>query len=301
MGNTFYFDFEVTFMVWLQQILGDVGGKIAGFITMLGEETIYVAILGFIYWSLNKAYGIYLGENLMTALVLNPMVKNIFDRRRPYVDHKDIKCLKAVEADADINDLTAQGYSFPSGHSTNAMTLYGSLALYGKKRFLTVIGIVMPLLIGISRVCLGVHYPTDVLVGWLLGGIAILLTAALRRLVKTNWVRYLILLALFIPGCFYCNSEDYFTALGMAIGFFAATIFEEHVVKFENTKHPLRMVLRVVVGLGLFLGLNAALKAGFSLVGFENYVARVIRYALNVFVLMGCYPALFRYTGKLFK
>ena len=301
MGNSFAFGFEVTFMVWLQELIGDVGGKIAGFVTMLGEETIYVAILGFVYWALDKAYGIYLGENLMTALVLNPMVKNVFSRNRPYAAHKEIKCLKAVEPEADIYDMTAQGYSFPSGHSTNAMTLYGSLALYGKKRFLTVIGIVMPLLIGISRVCLGVHYPTDVLVGWLLGGVAILLTALLRRTVKTNWVRYVILLALFIPGCFYCKSDDYFTALGMAIGFFAAAVFEERVVKFENTRNPLRMALRVVGGLALFLGLNAALKAGFSLVGFENYVARVIRYALNVFVLMGCYPALFRYTGKLFK
>lgn len=171
-------------MVWLQDVIGDVGGTVSGFVTTLGEELVYIAILGFLYWGLNKRYGVYIGENLMLALLLNPMMKNIFDRRRPYMDHGSIQCLRAVDGDAPITDIAAQGYSFPSGHSTNALTVYGSLALFGKKQFLTVIGIVMPILIGLSRICLGVHYPTDVLVGWVLGALAIGIMTLLRR-----WIR----------------------------------------------------------------------------------------------------------------
>ncbi|MBO5270327.1 MAG: hypothetical protein J6B77_06050, partial [Clostridia bacterium] len=92
-------------MVWLQSLLGDVGGSIAGLVTMLGEELVYIAILGFLYWGIDKAYGVYVGENLMLALLLNPMVKNIFLRRRPYFDHGAIRCLRPVDADADIYDI----------------------------------------------------------------------------------------------------------------------------------------------------------------------------------------------------
>jgi membrane-associated phospholipid phosphatase len=48
------------------------------------------------------------------------MAKNIALRRRPYFDHESIHILRVVEPEADIYDIAAQGYSFPSGHSTNA-------------------------------------------------------------------------------------------------------------------------------------------------------------------------------------
>ena len=300
-GSTFFFDWEVTLMAWLQELIGSVGGTVAGLVTTLGEQLVYIAILGFLYWGVNKRFGVYVGENLMLALLLNPMIKNVFVRRRPYFDHASVKCLRPVEADADIYDIAAQGYSFPSGHSTNAVTAYGSLALYGKRRWLTVTGIVLPLLIGLSRVLLGVHYPTDVLVGWALGAAAIGLMALLRRFVRQKWLLYLIVLAVTLPGCFYCKSHDYYTALGMMIGFFAAHLFERRFVRFENTRSVPNILLRVLLGVGLFLALNAGLKALLGLIPVGELFLRVLRYALNVFLLMGVYPMLFRYTDRLFK
>jgi undecaprenyl-diphosphatase len=71
------------------------------------------------------------------------------------------------------------GYSFPSGHTLNSTVTYGLIAVAAwrsglplvVRRTLVAVGVALPLLIGLSRVALGVHYPSDVLGGWL-GGIA---------------------------------------------------------------------------------------------------------------------------------
>ena len=227
MGNIFYFNWEPTLMVWLQNLLGDMGAAIAAYVTMLGEETVMVAILGFIYWCYDKKFGVFVGTNLMVGLVANPMIKNIFLRYRPYMVHSEVKCLKPVH-EGDLYDPLLQGYSFPSGHTSNSSTMYFSLPVYEKKKWLVVLGIFMPFLVGLSRVCLGVHYPTDVMAGWLLGAVVVALMSFLQKKIQVKWKLYLLITLLTIPGCFYCTSNDYFTSLGMMLGFFAASLFEKN-------------------------------------------------------------------------
>ena len=98
-----------------------------------------------------------------------PMTKNLVMRRRPYMDIEGVECLKAPYGDGDIYDLNAQGYSFPSGHAANSMTAYGGLAARYKKRGLRILLLTAIALICLSRVILGVHYPTDVLAGMCIG------------------------------------------------------------------------------------------------------------------------------------
>lgn len=295
MGNTFYFNWEPTLMVWIQNILGEVGGKIATYVTMLGEETVMVAILGFIYWCYDKKFGIYVGTNLMVGLVVNPMIKNIFLRLRPYMVHPEVKCLKPVH-EGDLYDPLLQGYSFPSGHTSNASTMYFSLPVYSRKKYIWIVGIGMPLLVGISRVCLGVHYPTDVMMGWLLGAIVIAVMTYLQKRIQVKWKLYLLITLLCIPGWFYCSSDDYYTCFGMMIGFFVASLFEEKYVQFENTKDIKKTIFRVAGGLIVFLIGNVVLKAVFGLICIEelDYLFRVIRYSVLVFITMGIYPMVFK-------
>ena len=296
MGNIFYFNWEPTLMVWLQNLLGDMGAAIAAYVTMLGEETVMVAILGFIYWCYDKKFGVFVGTNLMVGLVANPMIKNIFLRYRPYMVHSEVKCLKPVH-EGDLYDPLLQGYSFPSGHTSNSSTMYFSLPVYEKKKWLVVLGILMPFLVGLSRVCLGVHYPTDVMAGWLLGAVVVALMSFLQKKIQVKWKLYLLITLLTIPGCFYCTSNDYFTSLGMMLGFFAASLFEEKYVNFDNTKDVKKSIIRVVGGLVVFLLANVVLKAVFSAIAIESldYLLRVIRYGLLVFVTMGVYPMMFKY------
>ena len=303
MGNTFYFEWEVKLMEAIQAHLGDFGTKLASIITMFGEELLLIVILGFLYWSWDKRVGKGIGINIIMGVTLNPMAKNIALRRRPYMDNQSIKCLKAVDSSASIYDIKVQGYSFPSGHSTNAAIAYGSLAYFFKSKVFKVIGVVLPLLVGISRFCVGVHYPTDVLCGWILGYAIVFLMPWIQKKVPNKFVLYPVIFVLACIGCFYCKTNDYFTGLGMMAGFFIGDIFEERVVKFENTRVWWRCIIRVLIGGAIYLGLNSVLKMPFPkyMLEAENalaYLIRTVRYAIVMFVEVGVYPLAFRLLDK---
>lgn len=302
-GTTFYLPFEPVLMEWLQSFMGPAGVAVASAVTMLGEELVLIAVLGFIYWCWDKELGKNMGVSIVVGITWNPLFKNIVLRRRPYFDNPGIKCLKPVDSSADIYDISAQGYSFPSGHSTNAAILYGSLPVYKRNRWLTVIGIVLPLLVGVSRVLLGVHYPTDVLVGWVMGAAIVLLLAWLQRTVKRRWLLHLILFLTALPGVFYCKTTDYYTAIGLMAGLFLAIPFEERFVRFENTREPLWCVLRVAGGFACYFALNTALKLPFPKELLESattaaFLIRAVRYAIVAFVCFGVYPILFKLRKK---
>ena len=306
-GNTFYFEWEISLILWLQAHMGSIGTALASFISAFGEELACVVVIGFLYWCYDKRVGRFVGLNALVGLVLNPMIKNVFLRRRPYFDNPGIKCLKPVNKEADIYNIAAQEYSFPSGHSTNAVAIYTSLSMKGKgSKALTVIGVLVPLLVGVSRFCLGVHYPTDVLCGWLLGLAVIAAVPRLRQRINNDRIFYCVLLALGLPGFFYCKSQDFFTGYGLLLGFILADLFERRWVRFENTRSPLRAVLRIVGGAAIFFGLNTLCKLPFSTEYLESGVMsammiRMLRYAVVIFTDIGLYPMLFRYTGKWLK
>ena len=302
-GNTFFFDWEVALMERLQGAIGGAAASVVSFLSAFGEELLLVAILGLLYWGLDKKLGKYVGLNLLVSNALCPMIKNVVVRRRPYFDNAGVKILRPVDSDADIYDIAAQGWSFPSGHSASAAAVYGSIARGTKSRVLTALAFVLPLLVGFSRVFVGAHYPTDVLAGWAIGAIVLFVVPALDRAVKPRWLFYLILLAVTVPGFFFCRSNDYFSAMGMLVGFMSGTAFEEKLVRFENTKNPLRVILRVLVGGALFFGLNTLFKLPFSsefLAGgtYGALLVRFARYAVVLFLLIGVYPLLFRATAK---
>ena len=299
-GNTFFFGWEVRLIEWIQSWLGTAGTAIASFITFFGEEYFLVAILGFLYWCWDKEFGKYAGLNIFTGIVWNPMIKNVFLRRRPYFDNPGIKCLKPVDSGADIMDIGAQGFSFPSGHSTNSVISFGSIAVYKKQKTLWIIAIVVPLLVGISRFSVGVHFPTDVICGWLLGVAIIALMTLLQKKIEKKWLLYLIIYVISCAGLFYCRTNDYFTGLGLMGGFFLADIFEERVVKFESTKNVLSIILRMICGFAVYLGLNALLKLPFSKDFLHSatmgaYLIRTLRYTIVGFVSIGVYPMVFKF------
>lgn len=81
-----------------------------------------------------------------------------------------------------VDEMIFKTYSFPSSHAFGAMVVYGLLAYLAYTRLpqpwnhLTAIGLgILIFLIGVSRVYLGAHFPTDVIGGWLLGGLCLLL------------------------------------------------------------------------------------------------------------------------------
>lgn len=302
-GNTFFFSWEVALMEWLQAHLSDAEISFMSFFSLFGEELPLILIVGFVYWSYDKQIGRMVGLTAIMGLIWNTMTKNIVMRRRPYFDHERIDILRVVEPEADIYDISAQGYSFPSAHSTNAVTVFGSLAVNLRKRWFTVIAIVIPLLTGISRFVVGAHYPTDVLAGWLLGLTAVVLVQTLLKRVKNTLTLYGILLVTAVPGFFYCTSADYFTAMGLLIGFMGGTLLDDRCVHFEDTRKPLFMVTRLLGGLVVYFVLNTALKLPFSKEFLSDgstaaLMVQCARYAIVAFIDFGVYPLLFRFEKR---
>ena len=298
MDSVFGFVWESELIVWLQDSLGRAGAAAASFLSLFGEELTLVAVLGFLYWCLDKRLGIRVGMSLLAASAWNPMLKNIVLRPRPYMADPRIRCLKAVDADADLMDVAAQGYSFPSGHSASAAATYPAAATGLKKRWILWCACGLVFLVGVSRFVLGVHYPTDVLAGWVLGILALVITGFLEKHIASRPLLYLILLLTIVPGFFYCRTNDFFSAAGMMAGLALGDLFERKFVNFENTRRPLPIVLRLAGGIALFFALNTLLKLPFSEDFLESgtgaaFAVRAVRYLIVSFGLIGLYPMAF--------
>ncbi len=134
------------------------------FITHSGDSEI-VIMLGIVLLlvkSLRNKYGVKFAIAALSSTALYQGMKYIFQRPRPDI------ALRLIEE---------SGYSFPSGHSMNCLVSYGILAYLILKYcenarlakiFSVGLGLII-ILIGLSRVYVGVHFPTDVIGGWSLG------------------------------------------------------------------------------------------------------------------------------------
>ncbi len=293
---------ENEFIIWFQSLSGEGTFLyyLMNFISMLGEETVLVGIVGLVYWGLDKRRGEQIGFGMISATVLCPLIKNVVCRTRPFDSVPEIHNFRDVD-----------GYSFPSGHSANAAaTYFGSALVYRDKhrKWLIATAVILPILVALSRTYLGAHYPTDVICGLGVGCLTVIVTCLLFERVRCIYWVYGGMLAIGFAGFFYCTTSDFFTAYGLLAGFVAGTLFEKKVTRFANTRVWWRIVLRVAVGGGLFVGLNEVIKLIVGAiypdygqnVWFER-VFRTLRYAVVTFTAIGAYPLLFAQTDKLWR
>ena len=125
----------------------------------LGSTVGYLILFCILWWGVSWKLGAKLFAALVLSVTLNAVIKDWVAQPRPFVY-------------ADIESVTRPGeFGFPSGHAQHAALVWSLLAAHFRKRRLTVFAAAMVFFIGFSRVHLGVHFPTDVLFGWLLGGI----------------------------------------------------------------------------------------------------------------------------------
>ena len=136
-------------------------------ITALGYEEFFVLLLPTLYWCVNQMVGLRLGIVLMTANVLNTFFKFLFHNPRPYWISDDV-----------IIYSQETSFGLPSGHAQIAASVWGWLAYEAKKRWFTIVALGLIFLIGVSRLYLGVHFTSDVLLGWSLGGLLVFAFAA---------------------------------------------------------------------------------------------------------------------------
>lgn len=293
-------------MAYIQSFASPVLTDIMAAFTMLGEELFLVAIVAYLYLCLDKKTGRFMAAGMLFTIVGGEFIKNSVLRRRPYFDNPGIKCLRAPNGSGDIFDIAVQGYSFPSVHASDAVIMTGSVYPAVRRKWAKALCLILPFLVGFSRIYLGVHYPTDVLAGWLFG---LLVLAVVSYVIRScsNWLVIAIVCALLaLPGWFVCCTKDFFSAYGLMIGIFLSFHFDDKLVHFSNIPNSLRSVVRFIVGLAVFLGMNECLKLPFGAEFLDGgstaaHIVRAARYAIASFAAMGLYPILFRYTDRLFS
>ncbi|HOO43760.1 MAG TPA: phosphatase PAP2 family protein, partial [Bacillota bacterium] len=226
--------FELEMIHWFQDLRNGFLDFLFNFFTVFGEELVLIVILGFIYWSYDKKVGEKMGFTIFISLAFNSLLKLVIHRPRPFVADSTIEPLRLD---------TAGGYSFPSGHTQTAATTFFSLYYNIKKRWLLIVAIVITILVAISRMYLGVHYLTDVLVGAALGiTIAWIFGKYFDRIKKIDLVYSVILALVVLSGViilvvnylsntsagvidaaqFYFDSEAVMKMLGTISGFIMA-------------------------------------------------------------------------------
>lgn len=248
-------------------------------ITMLGEEIFIVPLLAVIFWTLDKKFGEVLAFTIFSSLLLNNALKELFFMERP-IGQEGIRTLRPE---------TATGKSFPSGHSQNAGATAGALSLGLKKKVVTITAMTLMLLIGLSRLYLGVHYPKDAIVGILLGLLVAFTVSKIIPKVETMKL-YLLVLILFLPGLIFVNSADFIKSLASYMGFVVGIHLEKRAVNFSTEGTPIKKVLRVLLGIILIL----LIKEGLGQVFPDTLIFDFIRYFLITFVAIGLYPWIFK-------
>ncbi len=130
---------------------------VVGAITHLGSEAGFLVVAMFVFWCVNKRDGYYLLTVGFFGTILNQFLKLCFRVPRPWVKDPTFTIVESARADAT-------GYSFPSGHTQNAVGTFGSVAVFAKSLWVRVPAIAIAVLVPLSRMYLGVHTPLDVVV-----------------------------------------------------------------------------------------------------------------------------------------
>ena len=300
-------EWEVSLIEWLQKTIGNLNGTFISALGFLGGEMGLLLVALIILFCWKKETGKRLALIIAAVNSWLPMIKSVVLRPRPYMEYPDrVRGVADVGTSEPLENVAAHGYSFPSMHSASVMALLIPLAREVKKKWMWILSGVIIFLVGLSRSITGMHYPTDVLAGWVLGLVCIGIFTLLEKKVKNEWIRHLILLASVLPGVFYVRTDDYFTALGLMIGLIAAIHFEEKYVNFSDTRNVWAMILRVVGAFAIYFVMNKLLKLPFSnefLTNgtLESFLVRTARYAVTVFVITGVYPKVFPLFEKIGK
>jgi len=289
-GTVFYFPWEVYLILFLQSSLPDFA---FGFFKVIAE-VVSKNVLAFLFISVylvyNKDWGKFTLLSLGVAGVCCEFIKVSVARLRPYAAVDKIKCIYANVPDQNPLDFKIQGYSLPSGHSMLATNLFLAIPIYLKKIPYVVVGLIGVFIVALSRVGLGVHFPTDTIAGFIIALVIILILSRIYDRIENRSYLYLAIVALSIVGIVFCPVISYIKYVALASGISLGFLFEEKYVNFENPKSRRDAIVRFVGALILFallFGLIPKLLGGGELVD-------CIKYSLFTFIILAVYPLAFK-------
>lgn len=249
-------------------------------VTMLGESFLLLLPVCAVYWSISRERGETMILSVLCSLFFNHALKAVFMRPRP-IGAQGIRSLR-VE--------TATGSSFPSGHTQHAAAVYTALACAFRKRWLRAAALVLIVLVGMSRLYLGVHWPSDAAAGALLGaGIAWAVSRLSYYRIENKQTAFVLIAAFLLLGALICRDADMVKSAGLACGAASALALERRFVGFSTNVSRARRIVRFALGVAV---VGAVYAAGKLLLPAGLIFAFLRYFFVAAAVMLGC-PWLF--------
>ena len=279
-------------------------------VTYFGDELAFLVTALILFWCVDKRQGYYVLSVGFFGTLANQFLKITCRIPRPWVLDPEFTILEqAWEA--------ATGYSFPSGHSSNAVGTFGGVAYTTKNKVVKWLCIAVCVLVPLSRMYVGVHTPADVLVG---SGMALALVFLMKPVVYGNDGKNIPKMLLVGVACcaaylayveFWPFPADVdaanldsavkngYTLMGALLGMLCAWYADEKKLHFPVKAVWWAQVLKVAMGLVLALTVKEGLKAPLDAIFGGHHIARGIRYFLLVLVAGIVWPMTFKWFAKL--
>jgi membrane-associated phospholipid phosphatase len=283
------FAFELPFLKWLESMRTGLFTTLFEGITILGEETLIVLFVVALWFAVDSKLAQKMFFVTICSTGLNGIIKNIAKVPRPFD--------KGV---VPVRQETATGFSFPSGHTQSFSTWSTLFAIQLKKKWLTAIVAVLIALVAFSRLYLGVHYPSDVVVGAALGvGMAFLGNYLFERVkdVRKLYAAVLIIFAPFIVYFLIVAHErfaGFFKAFGMMGGLTLIGFLEGKSKPLSYDVLWWKKVISIVIGVALALAVKEGLKVFETGTLHIDLVLDALRYFVVVFAVGYLCPFLFK-------
>ncbi len=227
--------------------------------TILGDDIGIMFIALIIFWCIDKKLGFSAMMVLLAAAIYMHILKSFFFEPRP------------LEGQQRYDSL-----SFPSGHTLTTYAVWGYLAVRAKNKYLWIAAVVIAILMGVSRVIIGVHFPGDILGGYIFGTIflaALLFCTYHFSSRKKNsgtdfFLRNLIVIVIIFTVIallvlnFY-PSDDATMVTGILAGLIIGRVLEERLVRFKTDGSAINQIIKLIIGATLLFLLAKGISFDF--------------------------------------
>ena len=277
-------------------------------VTHLGDEIALLLIAIVLFWCVNKRSGYFMLVSGFFGILINQTLKLACKIPRPWVKDPDFTIVESARE-------AATGYSFPSGHTQNAVATFGAINMTSEKKWIKIICIVCATLVGVSRMYLGVHTLWDVIAGVACPIIILLVLENFfmnDKLYDKSMPYIILALTLATVGYFLYAAvftkktddvnvinaaENARTLIGCSLGLIVVYPIDKKFVKFETSSTWYGQIIKVSVGFVVILLLKTYLKP--LLASFMGEYERCLRYFLIILFGGLGWPAMFKYIAKI--
>lgn len=309
-------EFDISYLLFLQNIRESTGGFFDEFFNALSKFAVDILpFLGYIiFWSVSKKWGYRFMITLWCGEVINGLLKLIVCAYRPWIRSDKIN-------PAGDSKVAATGYSFPSGHSTVATIHYGTIFAWQRKKrlWLAIVCAVLLFLTCFSRNYLGVHTPQDVLVGFGVSVVLIIVVGFAQKELEGNQkavdiltfagiaaVLGVLIFVMFKPypmdydanGNLLVDPQrmmnDTFKACGGFIGLMIGSYIERHFIRYEVPAGAAALPVLTCVGFALMFAWEQLFAPATIVQMLGKHWGNMLAYGIMVIFAVALWPLVIR-------